>query len=375
MLQFKKGTLIITTLNQSYILDNEKQQYYNCQTKTFLQTAPSVSVDFCEADKEETDIFVLYLSKIIRYEHRYSKNAKSEFYQLRKHLISLEKFIRIASNNGCQLEYNGGIGAFFQNCNLLKEELPKNQIYKSWNAFLTDKKNSNLETIRLLNLFLDDYKKILKTSWVQNIDNSIPKEWISQNQYKLDVARRRYEDVEDRKIFLYYYYTQLGYLSNQFATISDYIDWCKEMGKTPKKVNNFLKEYGETARAIKQWRNKILNERISKVVDRVRKKLFYEDNDFITILPTTNQELVKEGNNMHHCVGSYGQNVANNDCYIVFIRKKDNLNKCYITAQVFPNGKIGYYCLAYDKVITEEKDIQFREKYQEHLNLAFNFNF
>lgn len=207
MLQFKKGIFTFTTFRSAYILDNEKQQYYNCTTKKLLQTAPPVSADFFEIDKV----------------------------------------------------------------------------------------------------------------------------------------------------------------------------WCREMGKTPKKVNSFLREYGETSKAITQWQIKALDEKISKNMNEIREKLFYEDDEFITILPTTNQELVKEGNDMHHCVGSYGQKVADKKGYVVFIRKKESPDKCYITAEVRPSGKIGQYYLAYDHTITEDKDIQFYKKYQEHLKkllvLIFDYLF
>ena len=70
---------------------------------------------------------------------------------------------------------------------------------------------------------------------------------------------------------------------------------------------------------------------------------------------------------MHHCVGSYVNRVVENDCYIVFIRHKDTPDKCYLTCQVYTNGEIGQYYLAYDRRISTAEDRAFKEAFATHL--------
>ena len=60
--------------------------------------------------------------------------------------------------------------------------------------------------------------------------------------------------------------------------------------------------------------------------------------------------------------------VFNNETYIAFIRKKDDIKTPYITAEIDLNGNLQQYYLAYDRKVTEKSDIEFKEKYQEYLS-------
>ena len=70
---------------------------------------------------------------------------------------------------------------------------------------------------------------------------------------------------------------------------------------------------------------------------------------------------------MHHCVGGYVQQVVNNDCYIIFVRHKDTPDKCYITAEIYTNGNMGQYFLAYDRRITKDEDKEFYTALRNHI--------
>lgn len=59
------------------------------------------------------------------------------------------------------------------------------------------------------------------------------------------------------------------------------------------------------------------------------------------IVPRSTNEFVQEGINNHNCVAGYATRVVNGDCRIFFIRKIDERNKSYITAQCLPGGRLG----------------------------------
>lgn len=65
------------------------------------------------------------------------------------------------------------------------------------------------------------------------------------------------------------------------------------------------------------------------------KSLEFEDDDkYCVVIPKGPSDLVEEGNALHHCVGSYVNSVANGKTNIVFIRKKDEINKSFFTVEV-----------------------------------------
>jgi hypothetical protein len=177
----------------------------------------------------------------------------------------------------------------------------------------------------------------------------------------------------------YYYYNQklymlrsdrrTGWSSRHGLTyIKLYIEYCKVIGKTPIKTNNFMREFLETQNSYDLWLQLEQDTRFASHYNRYRNNLTFEYGDYTVVLPTKGQDLVKEGVEMHHCVGGYVDKVADGRTLIVFIRHKDTPDQCYITAQINPaDGSLGQYYLAYDKHISKEKDIEFKEKFQEWL--------
>ena len=65
-----------------------------------------------------------------------------------------------------------------------------------------------------------------------------------------------------------------------------------------------------------------------------------EYKDLIIMVPKAAEEIIKEGHDMHHCVGGYVSNVAQGKTTILFIRKKDNPTQSYYTMEVKNNEVI-----------------------------------
>lgn len=184
---------------------------------------------------------------------------------------------------------------------------------------------------------------------------------------------------EYRDIAFYYYYTQKLYklrngTNSNYSSYSGrdyiltYIKCCKVMNKAPIKTNNFMREYLETLNAYDLWCETDEQERFSSIYNRYKDNLLFEYGDYQVSLPQLTQDLIIEGNEMHHCVGGYIDKVANGETLIVFIRHKNTPNKCYITAQINPqNGQLEQYYLAYDHPIQKTEDKEFKQKYQEWL--------
>lgn len=157
------------------------------------------------------------------------------------------------------------------------------------------------------------------------------------------------------------------YHGNSAYCVVEYLNWCRYIGKTPEKTASFTREYIETKKAFELKKEKYDNEKMKKSFAKHKKAFEFTFGNYTIVIPKTVQDIVDEGVNMHHCVGSYAQSVVDGDQYIIFIRHKDTPNKCYITCQVHNNGEVGQYFLAYDRLISSETDKEFYNALKEHI--------
>ena len=58
-------------------------------------------------------------------------------------------------------------------------------------------------------------------------------------------------------------------------------------------------------------------------------------NDLVLLFPHNTNDFIEEGNALHHCVGRMGYNnkMANGETLIIFVRKKENVNKPFVTME------------------------------------------
>ena len=86
-------------------------------------------------------------------------------------------------------------------------------------------------------------------------------------------------------------------------------------------------------------KDKVETERFKKRSSFWKKWEYSEDDNFVAIAPTVPADLAVEGITLHHCVKSYIQRVASGATNIMFIRKKDDIEKPFFTVEV-SNDKI-----------------------------------
>lgn len=61
---------------------------------------------------------------------------------------------------------------------------------------------------------------------------------------------------------------------------------------------------------------------------------YYEDDKYIIIPATSLKDLVDESNQQSNCVRTYCERIANSECQIYFMRKKEEINKSFVTIEV-----------------------------------------
>lgn len=152
----------------------------------------------------------------------------------------------------------------------------------------------------------------------------------------------------------------------------EYIELCRVLEQAPQKVNNFMREYCETKKTYELRKTEFDNRKIALNYAKHNKAWEFEYGNHIIVIPTSAQDIITEGQLMHHCVGGYVNSVIENDTYICFVRHKDNPTTPYITCQVHTNGCIGQYFLAYDRYISSDEDKEFYKVFQNYLNKVWN---
>lgn len=164
------------------------------------------------------------------------------------------------------------------------------------------------------------------------------------------------------------------YHGGSVRTLINYIDLCRLMEQAPQKVNNFMREYCETKKAYELRKTEFDNKKMALNYSKHGKAWEFEYGNYKVVIPTTAQDIVTEGQRMHHCVGSYVNRVLDNECYICFVRRKDTPDTPYITCQVYINGEIGQYFLAYDNYISSSEDKAFKSAFAHHLAEVWTSN-
>ena len=157
------------------------------------------------------------------------------------------------------------------------------------------------------------------------------------------------------------------YHSHHCGQLQNYIDYCRKMGKIPQKTNNFMREYVETKKDYELYKTKFDTELMRKSYAKHSAAWEFEYGDYKVVIPTTPKDIIDEGRNMCHCVGGYVDRVVDGREYICFIRHKDTPDKCYITCEVYDDGRIGQYFLAHDRYISTVEDKEFRIAFANHL--------
>ena len=124
----------------------------------------------------------------------------------------------------------------------------------------------------------------------------------------------------------------------------DYLDMCVKLGYDMR--NTFIafpKHLHEAHDAAKDVFNKrkveILNVEYLRVKEGLERQFKYRKEDMSIVVPQSTMDISKEGQNLHHCVGTYIDRVCREETAILFIRSNDNLGKSFYTMEV-KDGRI-----------------------------------
>lgn len=162
----------------------------------------------------------------------------------------------------------------------------------------------------------------------------------------------------DRQILNYYKTITNEFSANSLNVASIYNDYLALRESLLEA--NYIESAPKTPKIdkLKEWHDKLFNiynrylKELEILKDKQRNdkyiaqfypkaKEFEFKNDEYSIIACPNvSDLITEGSELHHCVGSYINSVSNGNEYILFLRKNNELDKPYFTIDVTPDKNV-----------------------------------
>jgi DNA-directed RNA polymerase subunit RPC12/RpoP len=147
--------------------------------------------------------------------------------------------------------------------------------------------------------------------------------------------------------------------------VSDWRDYLKTCEKLKFNLKNEFILFPKNLKAEHDRVDALVQIKNNKKADIAIKKMYgelsalyaWEYKEYAIVVPKMAMEIIKEGQNLHHCVGTYLERVQKRQTTILFLREKNDIDKSFYTVEV-KDGKI-VQCRGYgNKSYTQDKKIE-----------------
>lgn len=227
-----------------------------------------------------------------------------------------------------------GLGAAFNMRGHTLKEILRGKIPKSDMKYIQEH-NINIQT-------LQRYQKIRKHPMGAGIDMQTVKEKLCIC-HMMDIEKVM-EHVKLKKALLYLEKNDSMYMygmgkSYSFSTYADYLRDCEELEMDfTEKATLFPKDLEKLhVKLQKQIKRKRDEEAERKWIARQKKlkaKYSFKADGYAIVVPKKINDLIREGKDMHNCVGGYISRVASGKTDVVYIRKVAEINKSLGTMEI-----------------------------------------
>lgn len=157
--------------------------------------------------------------------------------------------------------------------------------------------------------------------------------------------------------------TRQGYANDPGGFWSLWADYMDQQIKLFGEVNDKYPETLASSEKITAYRvalnqRKIDQEKFDAIAHQLA-KYEYVGQKYRIVAPRSSDDLVEEGRQMSHCVGTYADRVANGDCKIFFMRENKNPDKSLVTIEIRNDGSLGQVRARFN-----------RKPYDEHMSFV-----
>ena len=144
---------------------------------------------------------------------------------------------------------------------------------------------------------------------------------------------------ELKAIVVPFAYQPYGTMNSVFTLYKDYIYLCEmmkyDLSNTIVLYPNHLKEvHDNTAKLFDEDKVRIYNQCIADSYSELTKQYQFKKHGMLIKVPQTSDDIVAEGQALHHCVNSYVERVAKKQCSILFLREKEQPDKPFYTIEI-----------------------------------------
>ena len=156
-------------------------------------------------------------------------------------------------------------------------------------------------------------------------------------------------------------------VSSMFEKIKQYFDLCDKLNVKPQK-EDILRSYVNLRRTYMMNQKELDMAALAKQY-AAHPALAFENDTFKVVIPATREDFLKEANAQQNCVYSYYlPDVIKGKTNVVFIRRKNAIDKSYITCEVTNNGRINQYLAFSNSRVNDADAIEFQREYADHLS-------
>lgn len=340
--------------NKPYVFDINTGVLYSLQSKPLKNLPPKFRTCLDECDGKGNDMVLALMREMVECPYYFQNGWK----------FSLSMFTN------------------YTNLLMIADKL--NSLgYKYHNRLDVDK--NNLVTIeKNFKMFVKYYNEDNSLTIYSFIQECYPSIWAKEHNIEINeiftlnfikyLLKRNYTDLQLNYIITticrgacYYYINddesfEYWYLIPKF---DEYFEMCEKLNIPYEK--DFFRGYINAKRMYLVAKTEIDNKAI---IDNYKGlNLFYEDENFTVIIPQSTEDFKDEATQQHNCVYScYLKEVVTHKTNVVFIRRKDNIEKSHITCEVSNNGKIKQYLLSCNRTVKADTlEREFYYKYAEWL--------
>lgn len=348
-----------------YTLDVNTGVFFGMSGKP-VKSCPKGFGDWIYENRRENNVLFL-LSNIRDYPHLY---IAGNYNCAKPKMNELEQFASLFSTAD-RLE---SIGYHMKNGDDVKTQVLDfvQKHFKGFVRYLRENPNGSMAAYKLANE---------KAIWAKEVGIT---EGGHFTQYMIDMLWRRRDQFTTEQIPLVVYYISRGlydffsieeqsdrwgnngYECRMFEKLFEYFDLCEKLNVQPEK-EDFFRSFINLRRTYVTHK-KVLDMEALKQNYAKRPALAYENDEFIVVIPQTRDDFLAEANAQQNCVYSYYlQKVIENRTYVVFVRRKSDPKKSFVTCEVSKNGNIQQYLGYGNAYVTDDAAKNFKKDYQAHL--------
>ncbi len=355
-----KGDLVFNINNGAAdwneVFDENKYIEFNKNSKEFRHNFDFEEADMCIAEQNMEQILRFLYASIFSFDPEMLKlvdlntyiikteeDMKSIFRLITQRFSGFEKVVKsgnleILLSNLTEIDITNE-GKLHNVVGIPKVAITfirERRAYDLYNIFKKINEQLNGNDLKILIEFIEDFETVLSphkfNSYNLNMFCSVICDLMMEYDYKITdllnyLMKQKilYSDSDSYCSMPYY----------EAKALFDYLEMSKRYNlKYDRMPQNLNKAHDIAQQNISELEKTIGKEKVFSMAINSYKMPPIKSKKYIIIKPQTPQDLIQEGNILHHCVGSYIDRIIRGDSQIYFVRKTEEPDVSFVTLEL-----------------------------------------